>query len=70
RHPAAPVGPLVLPIRAAAGEVGAGTVAPSVAIVLVSIAGVVSLAARVYAGGALHLRGQLNLRKALAAGGR
>ena len=60
--------PLVLPIRVAAGEVGPGTVLLSVAIVLVSIVAVVALAARVYAGGALHLRGQLGLRRALAAG--
>ncbi len=60
-----PSAPLVLPIRVAAGEVGAGTVVLSVAIVLVSIAAVVALAARVYAGGAMHLRGQLKLRAAL-----
>ena len=42
-----PSAPLVLPIRVAAGEVGAGTVVLSVAIVLASIAGVVVLAARV-----------------------
>jgi ABC-2 type transport system permease protein len=63
-----PSAPLVLPIRVAAGEVGLGTVLVSVAIVLVSIVAVVALAARVYAGGALHLRGQLGLRRALAAG--
>lgn len=60
--------PMVLPIRVAAGEVGAGTVLVSVAIVLTSIVGVMALAARVYAGGALHLRGQLKLRNALRAG--
>ena len=62
--------PMVLPIRVAAGEVGAGEVALSVAIVLVSIVAVMALAARVYAGGALHLRGQLKLRNALRAGRR
>ncbi len=61
-----PSAPLVMPIRVAAGEVGPATMALSVAIVLVSIAGVVALAGRVYAGGALHLRGQLKLRAALA----
>lgn len=60
--------PMVLPIRVAAGDVGAGTVLGSVAIVLVTIAGVMALAARVYATGALHLRGQLKLRTALRAG--
>ena len=60
--------PMVLPIRIAAGEVGAGTVVLSVAIVLVSIVAAMSLAARVYAGGVLHLRGQLGLRKALRSG--
>ncbi|MGI8810797.1 MAG: ABC transporter permease [Acidimicrobiales bacterium] len=60
--------PMVLPIRIAAGEVGPGTVAVSVAIVLVSIVVAMSLAARVYAGGALHLRGQLKLRSALRSG--
>jgi ABC-2 type transport system permease protein len=57
--------PMVLPIRVAAGEVGAGTVVVAVAIVLASIAAVMALAARVYATGALHLRGQLKLRSAL-----
>ena len=65
-----PSAPLVMPIRVAAGEVGIGTVALSVAIVLADIVGVVALAGRVYAGGALHLRGQLKLRTALAEGRR
>jgi ABC-2 type transport system permease protein len=64
-----PVAPLVLPIRVAAHEVGAGTIVVSVALVLLSIV-VVALAGRVYAGGALHLRGQLKLRTALAGGRR
>ena len=57
--------PMVLPIRVAADEVGVGTVIVAVAIVLASIAAVMALAARVYATGALHLRGQLKLRSAL-----
>jgi len=61
--------PMVLPIRIASGEVGPGEVAGSVAIVLVSIVAVVALAGRVYAGGALHVRGQLKLRHALAGAG-
>ena len=60
--------PMVLPIRIAAGEVGLGTVLVAVAIVLASIVAAMTLAARVYAGGALHLRGPLGLRKALRAG--
>ena len=59
--------PMVLPIRVAAGEVSLPQVLVSVAIVLVSIVAVMTLAARVYAGGALHLRGQLKLRNALRA---
>jgi len=57
--------PMVLPIRVAAGAVGLGTVLVSVAIVLACIVAAMALAARVYAGGALHLRGQLKLRNAL-----
>ena len=65
-----PSAPLVLPIRVAAGEISAPTVVLSVVIVLISIVGVMALAARVYAGGALHLRGQLKLRSAFRAGRR
>jgi len=59
--------PLILPIRIAAGEVGSGTIALSVAIVLASIVGAIALAARVYANGALQLRGPIKLRHALRA---
>lgn len=59
--------PMVLPIRVAAGEIELWAVLASVAIVLVSIVGAIMLAARVYAGGAMHLRGQLKLRQALKA---
>jgi ABC-2 type transport system permease protein len=59
--------PMVLPIRVAAGEVGLGEVLASVAIVLVSIVAAMRLAGRVYAGGAMHLRGQLKVRQALRA---
>lgn len=59
--------PLILPIRIAAGEVGPGEVALSVAIVLISILGAIALAARVYGNGALQLRGPLKLRQALRA---
>jgi ABC-2 type transport system permease protein len=61
--------PLVLPIRIAAGAVGRGEVAAGVAIVLVSIVAAVALAGRVYSRGALHTRGPLKLRNALAGSG-
>lgn len=60
--------PMVLPIRIAAGEVSLPEVVVAVAIVLVSIVVAMSLAARVYTGGALHIRGQLKLRSALRSG--
>jgi ABC-2 type transport system permease protein len=59
--------PMVLPIRVAAGEVQLWEVLVSVAIVLASIVVAMRLAGRVYAGGAMHLRGQLKLRQALRA---
>ena len=59
--------PMVLPIRVAAGEVELGAVLVSVAIVLASIVGAMWLAGRVYAGGVLHLRGQLKVREAMRA---
>lgn len=59
--------PMVLPIRVAAGEVALWEVVVSVAIVLASIAAAMRLAARIYAGGAMHLRGQLKVRQALRA---
>jgi ABC-2 type transport system permease protein len=59
--------PMVLPIRVAAGEVELWAVLVSVAIVLASIVVAMRLAGRVYAGGAMHLRGQLKLRQALRA---
>lgn len=61
-----PAAPMVMPIRSAAGEVALWEVVLSVGLVLVSLVGIVWLAARVYAGGALKLRGQLKLRQALA----
>ena len=57
--------PMVLPIRVAAGEIALWEVLVSVAIVLASIVGAMKLAGRVYAGGAMHLRGQLKVRQAL-----
>jgi ABC-2 type transport system permease protein len=59
--------PMVLPIRLAAGEVALWEVVVSVAIVLAAIVGAMKLAGRVYAGGAMHLRGQLKVRQALRA---
>ena len=57
--------PMVLPIRVAAGEIELWEVLVSVALVLASIVGAMKLAGRVYAGGAMHLRGQLKVRQAL-----
>jgi ABC-2 type transport system permease protein len=57
--------PMVLPIRVAAGEIELWEVLVSVAIVLASIVGAMKFAGRVYAGGAMHLRGQLKVRQAL-----
>jgi ABC-2 type transport system permease protein len=59
--------PMVMPIRVAAGEVELWEVVVSVAIVLAAIVGAMRLAGRVYAGGAMHLRGQLKVRQALRA---
>jgi ABC-2 type transport system permease protein len=59
--------PMVLPIRVSAGEIELWAVLVSVGIVLASIVGAMKLAGRVYAGGAMHLRGQLKVRQALRA---
>lgn len=59
--------PMVLPIRVAAGEIEVWEALAGVAIVLASIVAAMKLAGRVYAGGAMHLRGQLKLRQALRA---
>ena len=59
--------PMVLPIRVAAGEIELWEVAVSVTIVVVSIVAAMRLAGRVYAGGAMHLRGQMKVRQALRA---
>jgi ABC-2 type transport system permease protein len=58
---------MVLPIRVAAGEVSTGIVVVSVAVVLAAIVAAMWVAGRVYAGGALHLRGQLKVREAFRA---
>jgi len=63
-----PAAPMVLPIRSAAGELPLVELLGGVALVLVAVVAVVRLAARVYQGGALHLRGQLRLRDALRMG--
>jgi ABC-2 type transport system permease protein len=61
-----PAAPLVLPIRTAADEIALWEVALGAALVVATIAVVVPLAARIYAGGALFTRGPLKLRDALA----
>lgn len=58
--------PLVLPIRQAADEIAPWELAGGLAVVVVTIAVVVPLTARIYAGGALLTRGQLGLRQALS----
>jgi ABC-2 type transport system permease protein len=57
--------PLVLPIRSAAGELAWWELVASVTIVITTTVVVVRLAARAYAGAALHVRGTLKLREAL-----
>ncbi len=61
-----PAAPMVLPVRAAAGELPLWEAVVGVGLVLATIAVVVPLAARIYAGGALFTRGQITLRTALA----
>jgi ABC-2 type transport system permease protein len=61
-----PAAPLVLPVRAAAGELPLWEAAVGVSLVLATIAVAVPLAARIYAGGALFTRGPLKVRAALA----
>jgi ABC-2 type transport system permease protein len=59
-----PVAPLVMPVRIAAGEVPAWQVAASLGIMLVSIAAVVLLAARLYEGAVLRTGARVKLRDA------
>ena len=61
-----PAAPLVLPIRIAANEVAAWEVAAGAVVVAATIAVLVPLTARIYAGGVLFTRGTLGLRDALA----
>jgi ABC-2 type transport system permease protein len=61
-----PAAPLVMPVRSAAGELPLWEAIVGTGLVLATIAVVVPLAARIYAGGALFTRGQLKLRAALA----
>jgi ABC-2 type transport system permease protein len=62
-----PAAPMVLPIRTAAGEIALWEVAASVALVLLATVAAVLVASRVYAGSALHTRGQMKLRESLRA---
>ena len=61
-----PVAPMVLPVRAAAGELPVWEAVVGVGLVIATIAVVVPLAARIYAGGALFTQGQIKLRTALS----
>lgn len=62
-----PSAPLVLPIRHAAGELAWWEVIVAVAVVGAATVLVVRLAARAYAGAALHVKGTMKLRDALRA---
>jgi ABC-2 type transport system permease protein len=57
--------PLVQPVRNAAGVAGWWEPIVGVVLVAVSIVFAVRVAARVYAGGALHFQGTLKIREAL-----
>ncbi len=61
-----PSAPMVMPIRMAAGEAATWELVASVAVVLASVAVVVRIAGRVYAGGALRTRRRVKLREAIA----
>lgn len=61
-----PASPMVMPIRAAGGELPLWEALVGIALVLVTIALAVRLAARIYAGGAMFTQGQLKFRDALA----
>ena len=61
-----PAAPMVLPVRAAAGELPMWEAVAGVGLVVATIAVVVPLAARIYAGGALFTKGQIKLRTALS----
>ena len=59
--------PLVMPVRAAAGNVPWWEILLAVALMLVAIVAVVRLGGRVYAGALLRTRGKVKVREALAA---
>jgi ABC-2 type transport system permease protein len=59
--------PLVMPVRAAAGEAAWWEVVVAVVLMLVAIAAIVRLGGRVYAGALLRTGGKLKLREALQA---
>lgn len=61
--------PLTMPIRMAAGAVGAVEVAAALALVAATVVVVMLLAARAYAGGALATRSRIPLSEALARAG-
>jgi len=59
--------PLVMPVRAAAGNVPWWEILLAVALMLVAIVAVVRLGGRVYAGALLRTRGKVKVREALSA---
>ena len=56
--------PMVMPVRAAVGDVAFWEIALSVALVLVSVAGLIRLGARIYTGAILHFGAKVRLRDA------
>ena len=59
--------PMVMPVRAAAGEAAAWEIGLSVLLMLVAIAVIVRVGGRVYAGALLRTSGKVKLREALRA---
>lgn len=59
--------PIVMPVRVAVGEAGAGEIAASLGILVASIALLIPLGARIYEGAVLRMGKPLKLREALRA---
>jgi ABC-2 type transport system permease protein len=63
-----PVAPLVVPLRVAAGEIGALEQVAAVVVMVAATVAMVPLAARIYAGAVLRTGGRVKLRQALQSG--
>ncbi len=61
--------PIVMPVRVNVGDAAGWEIALSVAIIVVTIFGLVKLGARVYRGAALHTGGRISVREAWRSGG-